>query len=500
MKTKHISPFPFTRLWRVFPVLLVMIIGAEVAAPAMAQSAADLLEQGIYTEQTVGDLSAAIEIYSRVVEDAEGNRPHIAQAQFRLGMCYLKKGDDAEARTALDQLIRNFPEQEQLVAQAREQLAGLQPALALEPAPWQDGEWLKYHIKLPTGKVMGTLQLMAWSTAVDGVDAWQLELRRFIIIDSDNYGVSRVLVDRDSQRPIRSTIRHGILGNADAVFGPDGVEITGAAGAAHAASEQEIYDNEQVMHLIRGLPLTPGYGIHLRVVPIWTAQVIDVGLKVTKTTSCRVPAGDFECYAIDLDLGQPGQDANRQKQKIWVSTGPERYPVKLKAEGVVFELVEIGRAEPGMPVTVSAEGFDFSTTLPAGWQFYERRPPGRSNKVAFRLLDPDAAAISSLEVDRCPRGRCPSLQETAEHELSGARERIEAYELREASWTERSIDGRPAISFVGDYRRNDQPWIQYRLYTLTDDMRFELIFRAPADRFEQLRTVFDSVAESLEAE
>ena len=70
---------------RIAPILLATAIALGVALPAAAESAAELLEKGIYTEQTVGDLAAAIEIYTRVVENTEANRPHAAQAQFRLG-------------------------------------------------------------------------------------------------------------------------------------------------------------------------------------------------------------------------------------------------------------------------------------------------------------------------------------------------------------------------------------------------------------------------------
>jgi hypothetical protein len=241
---------------------------------------------------------------------------------------------------------------------------------------------------------------------------------------------------------------------------------------------------------MRMLPLEAGYKVRINLLPTWTAHIIDVGLEVTGKETCQVPAGDFDCYAVVADVGQT----------TWLSTGPERYPVKLKGGGVVVELVEIGRTEPGAPVAYGLEEFGFSGTLPAGWLSHEHRPPGRANKATYRLLDPAAEAISSLEVDRCPNGNCPSLKQTAERELSGAEERFEAYELREGSWTERTIDGRPAISFVGDYMRNEKPWVQYRIYTITDDLRLELIFRTPLDHFEELRAVFDSIAENLKAE
>ncbi len=61
---------------KIDPVLLATAIALGIAVPAAAESAAELLEKGIYTEQTVGDLTAAIEIYKRVVENAEANPPY----------------------------------------------------------------------------------------------------------------------------------------------------------------------------------------------------------------------------------------------------------------------------------------------------------------------------------------------------------------------------------------------------------------------------------------
>jgi hypothetical protein len=172
--------------------------------------------------------------------------------------------------------------------------------------------------------------------------------------------------------------------------------------------------------------------------------------------------------------------------------------VKIEGGGVLVELAEIGHRDSGAPVAFGLKKFGFSGTLPAGWMTHEFEI--RKNKSIIRFLDPEAATLSVVEVDRCPRGGCPPLQKMAEHELAGARRRFEDYELREESWTERKIDDRPAISFVGDYMRGGKPWVQYRLYTFTDDVRLELIFRTPAERFDDLRATFDSVAESLRAE
>lgn len=494
MLARHITRPLARHIDRITPFLLVAglvaVFAIGLALPTAAESATELLEQGIYTEQTVGDLDAAIAIYTRIVEGDTANRPHVAQARYRLGLCHLKQGDDALAREAFERLIRDFPEQQELVAQARGQLDTAQPALDLNPAPWDDGETLTYRMSLPTGKVIGTLHTVAHATDDDGLDAWRFDLYRLVLSGSNNYGVSRVLVDAESQQPIRSTVRHGVFGNADATYGPQGVTITSGANETRLDDEAVLFDNEQSLHLMRMLPLAPGYETTLRLLPTWTGQILDVGLEVTAEETCRVPAGDFACHRVELDLGQI----------TWVSTDAKRYPLKVEHGGVVIELAKIGRAVPGERIPFGLDDFGFTGSVPSGWLVHEHRTPGRDQMAMLRFLDPEAAAISAVEVYHCPSRGCPELERIARSELEGAEERFTDYTLRDSSWSERTVGGRQLISFVGDYRREKQPWVQYRLYTLHDDLLFELILRTPVEHFESLREAFDSVAESLETE
>ncbi len=471
-------------------LLLAVVLTLGIALPAAAESAAELLERGLYTEETVGDLDAAIEIYSRVVENAEANRPHVAQAQFRLGICHLKRGNDAAARAALDNLIREFPEQQQLVAQARERLATVQPALALGLVPWQDGESLDYQISLTTGKVIGSLHLGAQSTVVEGIAAWLLEQRKFAVTAASNHGVSRILVHRHSQQPISSTFRHGVLGNAEATYGVDGVEVRGGAADTHVDGDVQVYDNEQSLHLMRLLPLAAGYKVKISFLPTWAPEIIEAEIEVLGEETCTVPAGEFECFKVQIDTGQT----------VWISTSAERYPLKIVGGGAIIELAKIDRIEPGAPVTLDLTDFGFSVTLPEGWWSHEMPRPDKSNSTAVRLLDAAGAGLNSLEVDRCPHGRCPGLLENAKRELAGAERRFEGYQVRQDSWSERTIDGRPLISFVGDFERDGNPWVQYRLYTFVEKVRLEFIFRTPLEKFAGLQAAFDSVVEGIAKE
>ena len=73
-------------------IATVAVAALVLATPLWGQSASTLLQEGIFTEETVGDLDAAIKIYEKIVDDDKANRAYAAQAQYRVGRCYLKQG------------------------------------------------------------------------------------------------------------------------------------------------------------------------------------------------------------------------------------------------------------------------------------------------------------------------------------------------------------------------------------------------------------------------
>src|ERR1035437_587050 len=121
-------------------VVVVLLIGA----PANSQSAADLLQKGIHAQETVGDVDSAIQIFRQVAASPAANKVLAAQAQYQLVVCMLQKGDRAAARTELDLLARNFPDQPDLMTKARKLVPGGDTLLA---APWGELEGSQLNIK-----------------------------------------------------------------------------------------------------------------------------------------------------------------------------------------------------------------------------------------------------------------------------------------------------------------------------------------------------------------
>ena len=97
-----------------------------VVAPSLhATSPAELLEKGIYTEETKGDLNGAALLYKQIVDDPSASRALAAQAQLRLGVCELKLGNKPKAVSALERLTQEFPDKDQLMALVDNQMPAL---------------------------------------------------------------------------------------------------------------------------------------------------------------------------------------------------------------------------------------------------------------------------------------------------------------------------------------------------------------------------------------
>jgi Tol biopolymer transport system component len=114
--------------------LLVLALAGALTVPIAAlaqktsQSAGVLFESARQKELVEGKLEEAIQMYTRIVKEQAGNRALAAKALLHIGQCHEKLGQ-AEARSAYERLVRDFADQKETVAEARERLAALgQPA------------------------------------------------------------------------------------------------------------------------------------------------------------------------------------------------------------------------------------------------------------------------------------------------------------------------------------------------------------------------------------
>ena len=469
-------------------IMLVLLAWPLAAAPGVAQSAAELLEKGIYLEETAGQLEQAIEVYRRITGDATADRAHVAEALLRLGLCHLEQGDATAATAALERVVADYPEQKALVARAREHLPGDPEPLELIPAPWDDGEVLRLGLELASGTPIGVLLLTADATELEDVPLWRLRTRHRVLSDADNQGIREVLARRDTMAPVRGTVKHSMAGHFEGRYGDGAVTIeTPSAGTRREKLDGPTFDSEELFHLFRRLPLEVGYTTRLSFLSTMAGGATAVDVEVAGVETIAVPAGEFECYRLEVSV----------PQVFWFSTDPSRVLVKFETSGIVGKLREVYVQEPGREVAYANEPLGFSVTLPPDWLF--NSDGAYPTEVVF-LLDPNAEAQARVDVRSAVEevGDC-FYQGGAQDKLEQAKTALRDYTLRDGSWREWYFGGWPAVSFAGDYRDRDIPKVHYWTLIQNEEFCVDFTLKVAADRFDALRAVFDRVIESYRA-
>jgi len=83
-----------------------------------------LLEKAKFAMETKGDLAGAIKLFEDLIQKYPQERGIAAKAQYYVGLCYEKQGL-AKARVAFEKVIKQYPEQNEAVALAKDRLAAL---------------------------------------------------------------------------------------------------------------------------------------------------------------------------------------------------------------------------------------------------------------------------------------------------------------------------------------------------------------------------------------
>ncbi len=468
--------------------LLVLLLST---VPAFAQSVPELLEKGIYLEETAGQVEEAIEVYRRITGDATAGRANVAEALLRLGLCHQKLGDAAAATTAFKRVIADYPEQELFVARAREHLpADPDPEpLALLPAPWDDGEVMRLGLQLASGTPIGAFLLTADATELEGVPLWRLRTRHRVHSDADNQGIREVLARRDTMAPVRGTVRHSIAGHFEARYGDGAVtiETIGAGARRREKLPGPTFDSEELFHLFRRLPLEVGYSTRLSFISAMAGGATAVDVEVAGIEKITVPAGEFECYRVEISV----------PQVVWFSTEPSRVLVKFETSGIVGELQEVYAQEPGSEAVYADEMLGLSVNLPPDWLFHS---DGNYPTEVLFLFDPNAESQTRMDIRRSQEeaGDCFHLG-GAQQKLEQARRALRDYALRDGTWREWYFGGWPAVRFVGDYLDRDTAKVHYWTRVQNEEFCVDFTLKVAADRFDALRAVFDGIIESYQA-
>ena len=466
--------------------LAVAVLAASLLGrPAAGQSAADLLQKGIYNQETVGNLDAAIEIYRQVVASGAESRGYAAQAQFRLGVCLLKKGDNAGAVKAFEQLIADYPEQKELVAKAREYM----PAdFKLLPAPWADGELLEYQMKLAGGKDYGTMVL---TVEANPARPQNLVLQNRLYAFGAPAQHSRLEVERDSMRPVSLDYFNIGLGESHIDYEARQARVeTNGKEPKTVPLDGLTFDNEEGLFLARRLPLAAGYKVRLPLVsPVGTP--VKINFTVLGVEDVAVPAGKFHCYKFEFE---------GIKQTFWISMDGARPVVKIDVAGAMsMELVSMRRVDPVTPVEYHDAKTGLSVTAAPGWMFKANDVP-QADESSTQMLDPEVKAFAILwgKTKKCDKSAiAQELRAQMEEKTKARSEALKDYRVRPETVQPRQVAGYQALSCMADYQEGDQKRIEYSVWVQAENSRCLFIGRAGAADFDTFRKRFDAIVETV---
>jgi len=465
-------------------VVVVVAVVLSMGTAAWGASPSELLEKAIHAEETAGNIDEAIKLYEQVIIEGKAARNAAAQAEYRLAQCLLKKNKPAEANAELEKLIKEFPEEKELVAKARKQLPS---EIKLLPAPWQDHEAQQLNLKLASGLDIGTYVYRVDSERHEGKEAWRCRTRSFVPLNGMQSS-STVLAEKESFAPISSRWMISLLGNVEAVYRPQVVVVKDLLKKTEheIALDGPVFDNEQAAELFRRLPLAVGYKTTVPIVSTLTSK-IPLGLEVTGKETLEVPAGKFECFKVALNIGQT----------FYISTDEHRYAVKFEAGGAIGELTHTYQLEPGKPLKFDGRGF--SLTLSEGWFAYAPMPVKKDDPEKAFLLDSDGAATAWI-VAKSPKAeeKGKSIKQRIEAEIGEVKPTLKDFHVRADGVKQRTVADKPAFSVVADYTDGDKKMVMYGANVLGDKLELQFVAMIAADRFEAFLPEFDKLVESLQ--
>lgn len=112
-------------------------------------------------------------------------------------------------------------------------------------------------------------------------------------------------------------------------------------------------DAVSIVYFLRACPLTPGDAFEL---PTFSGgEVYRSTVRVKAMQRVKVPAGVFQCYHVVPSLD--GDEKQKTQIEVWLSTGPERWPVLLKSKLSFGSFTaRLSERVPGKPAESSPPG------------------------------------------------------------------------------------------------------------------------------------------------
>ncbi len=256
-------------------------------------------------------------------------------------------------------------------------------APALLPVPWSDGDSFLLDIKLKTGVSIGSLKYSFSTVEKAGKQCWQIAGEQSVDAGAGkSEQKTLVIADKQTYRPVYGSTEN-TLGSFAADYSEKSVALkVKDGGTQDIAVTGTVYDNEQVMCMLRMLPLAENYACKFNIFPVLSGVVIECQISVLATETVTVPAGEFACYKIALSCWSNGLKA--LEHYIWVSSDDKRQIVKYDAGSAEMVLSQINGQTPaattGGPAAnvvaaaaVKADKAEAEKLAAQGWKLWQKR-------------------------------------------------------------------------------------------------------------------------------
>jgi len=451
--------------------------------PAEGQSTAELLQKGIYTQETVGDLDGAIKIYRQIINSVSQSRTYAAQAQYRLAQCLLKKGENDEAVKAFEKLMQDYPEEKELVAKAREYVPS---ETKLLPIPWEANELSELRFKLQKGLDLATF-IYSIEPAAGNPQNSIILTRQYV--GSTPIQQGRVETNRDTMRPVSSTFNTMMM--SEYKFDYEGRQARIRVGNKEpriVTFDAPVFDNEEAFFLFRRLPLAVGYKTTLSVMSSG-GIVVNLVLAVTAMEDVQVPAGKFHCFRVDL---------SNMNQTFWIAAERSRPVVKFENEAGVAELVSIRKIDRHSPVNYQDARVGISFTAPPGWVVRPEEATAK-DETPLSMLDPESKislAVWAKEIKTAPSDMARELRATLDQRVERSSHNLKDYHVRPETIQIRQIAGNQALTCVTEFLRGEEKMVEYLTWIRSENTNLLFSVTGPASDLDDFRKRIDPIVET----
>jgi hypothetical protein len=468
-------------------MIIIMLLMLAMSLVFSAQDSSVLLEEAIYTEETLGNLSKAITIYKQIVSTADISRITGATALYRLGMCYRKSGNEADALATFSALAKLYPEQKELI--------GKSYALNLTPAPWADGEIMRLTQKrIGTEFVSGLGTYSVESIREGGKSAW--DFRYYFGWGTPIY-YSVTSADAGTMIPIANRTLSNQT-DLEARYGANKIEVLNINDSSQPPkqipSTGTVYDAWQIVPLLRRLPLREGFQTVIPMFAASSGSFANVKFEVVARETITVPAGSFDCHKIAMIA----DDNAPADQVFWISADDHAYLVKTYINGNnLFELKSVEVVGKNQPISFDAPQLGISLSASRQWYL--------SDSPEQRLMLSAPELKSSLNVMTIPNN--PTGGYAANPGINGTKIIVNSpFNSISASGAAAS-QNRESVAIAGltgeRYIVNTtdsisgKPIVNY-IYSLTGpSKRYNFAFQTDKDIFDKMKPEFESIMSSI---